>query len=182
MSLISVSQFCASKSSFFKFYDQFFIVKDNRTKTPLIRKLLLDGLYRFPFSSPLLSSSTHIGFKVLLNCWHLRLGYLALPMVSQIVCNNHLPFSPTQSSTVCPNCLLAKTHHHPFSSSSHSQSTGSLQLIWADVWGIVCRGCNKWWLINPTQIRHKINKFEFDVNEFESKWVDPLIYKLLMGQ
>jgi hypothetical protein len=67
--------------------------------------------------------------------WHYRLGHPTNEVVLCVLRKNNLAcFSSYSSKTVCDACLRAKDHQLPYSTST-SQSTAPLDLVYSDVWG-----------------------------------------------
>lgn len=71
-----------------------------------------------------------------LSYWHHRLSHPALPIVSHILCRHCLSFmldSPPFTYSAYP---MGKAHQFSFPSFSYAQFEKSLELVWANIWGL----------------------------------------------
>jgi hypothetical protein len=75
-----------------------------------------------------------VGERVSLPQWHSRLGHPAFKVVRSVLSSFKLPVKSNKSYVSCPACLSSKAKQLPFSSSM-SQATCPLELIFTDVWG-----------------------------------------------
>lgn len=115
--LISVYQFCNDNQTS---VPSMFQVKDLDTGAPLLKGLVKDGSYEWPYSSSLGDFSVS---KSSLSHWHHRLGHPAFPILKTItssflsstLCN-------ALESTPCNSCLLNKSHKLPFSTTTISST------------------------------------------------------------
>lgn len=121
---------------FFEFYDSYFFVKDKAIGRQLLSSHHHNRLYRFPFSTSLPSPSVHLYEMSSLSYWHHRLSHPALPIVSHILCRHCLSFmldSPPFTYSAYP---MGKAHQFSFPSFSYAQFEKSLELVWANIWGL----------------------------------------------
>ncbi|WVZ92939.1 LOW QUALITY PROTEIN: hypothetical protein U9M48_038969 [Paspalum notatum var. saurae] len=119
--LVSVHKLKTDNSVFLEFHPNFFLVKDQATKTTLLKGRCHKGLYPLPSSFPKQAYGT---VKPSVERWHSRLGHPS----SQIIDKSPI------NSLICDACQKAKSHQLPYSK-SHSISTRPLELIFSDVWG-----------------------------------------------
>jgi hypothetical protein len=68
--LISISKLTKNNDVILEFYPLFCIIKDRRTKQPLLQATQINGLYQLPSSPHAL-----IGERISISLWHKRLGY-----------------------------------------------------------------------------------------------------------
>lgn len=133
--LVSVHRLAADNNVFLEFHPNFFSIKDQATKTTLLRGRCRGGLYPLP-------PNTHGGKKQVLGAikpsierWHRRLGHPSFEIVRRMVSQNNLPFSSRDNNEiVCDACQQAKSHQLPYPIST-SVSHVPLDLIFSDVWG-----------------------------------------------
>jgi hypothetical protein len=135
--LISVSKFCKANHVSIEFFPFDFVVKDLRTRAPLMKGANKDGVYEWPARvSP--SSKPIIAFasvKAPLQQWHNRLGHPSTTILKHIISSQTLPLSSsTTSDFSCNACSCNKIHKLPFHVSS-LKSTAPLELLYSDVWG-----------------------------------------------
>ena len=136
-SLISAHCFTRDNRAFIELHPYFFLVKDQVTRTPLLRGKCECGLYPLPTDK--LSSASHKQaygvVKPSLSRWHSRLGHPSLPIVDRVISKNNLPVTwDSSQESVCDACQRGKNHQLPYSK-SFSVSSKPLQLIFSDVWG-----------------------------------------------
>jgi GAG-pre-integrase domain len=109
--LISISKLTKDNDVILEFHPLFCIVKDRRTKQPLLQATQINGFYQLPSSPHAL-----IGERVSISLWHKRLGHPS-PSTTHLVINSHaLPISSNKLD-LCGDCCKAKAHSLPFSSS-----------------------------------------------------------------
>lgn len=136
-SLISAHCFTRDNRAFIELHPYFFLVKDQVTRTPLLRGKCECGLYPLPTDK--LSSASHKQaygvVKPSLSRWHSRLGHPSLPIVDRVISKNNLPVTRDSSQeSVCDAYQRGKSHQLPYPK-SFSVSSEPLQLIFSDVWG-----------------------------------------------
>lgn len=103
-SLISAHCFTRDNRAFIELHPYFFLVKDQVTRTPLLRGKCECGLYPLPTDK--LSSASHKQaygvVKPSLSRWHSRLGHPSLPIVDRVISKNNLPVTRDSSQeSVC---------------------------------------------------------------------------------
>lgn len=83
-----------------KFHNYYFLVKHKQTGKLITSGSLSDDLYQFP--SPSLSSpSVHLATKVSHHHWQRCVGHPTSLIVSRILHDHFLPFSPSDFKTFC---------------------------------------------------------------------------------
>jgi histone deacetylase 1/2 len=135
--LASVHRITSDKNVFLEFHPNFFLIKDQATKTTLHQGRCEGGLYPLRLKQGSTSRSKHtFGVsKPSTSRWHSRLGHPAFPIVARVIRDNKLPFIDDSSSeSVCDSCQRAKSHQLPYSDSNKT-TTAPLELIHSDVWG-----------------------------------------------
>ena len=114
-----------------------FQVKDLDTGAPLLKGLVKDGSYEWPYSSSLGDFSVS---KSSLSHWHHRLGHPAFPILKTIT-SSFLSSTLCYAleSTPCNSCLLNKSHKLPFSTTTISSTLmfGSHQFLVSMVTSII---------------------------------------------
>jgi len=132
-SLISVHRLTLDNSAYLEFHPNFFLVKDQATKSTILKGPCRGGLYSLPSDSTLKQAFgvTRPSFER----WHSRLGHPSSSIVSKVVSNYNLPcLDVSNKESVCDACQQAKSHQLPYSKSS-SESKNPLELVFSDVWG-----------------------------------------------
>ncbi|WVZ90814.1 hypothetical protein U9M48_037076 [Paspalum notatum var. saurae] len=119
--LVSVHRLTTDNSVFLEFHPNFFLVKDQATKTTLLKGRCHKGLYPLPSSFP---KQAYGAVKPSVERWQ--------SFRPSFVSNSRQIESNKQS--ICDACQKAKSHQLPYSK-SHSISTRPLELIFSDVWG-----------------------------------------------
>lgn len=128
--LLSVSKLLQDNVILIEICSSFCVLKDRHTLIPILQAKLHNGLYLFPSS---LLSQAYFGAPISADCWHARLGRPSSSTTLQVLQDFGLPYS-SHKLTLCHNCLLAKAHKLPFSSST-SLTTKPLELVRSDLWG-----------------------------------------------
>jgi hypothetical protein len=135
--LLSVHKFTYDNNAFFEFHPWYFLLKDQDTKTLLLRGRCRNGLYPLPLvswvSNQPLNKRVLAAIKPTLARWHHRLGHASLPIVQRVVNKNGLSFFKEVMS-MCDACQRAKSHKLPFPKST-SVSKVPLELVFSNVWG-----------------------------------------------
>ena len=106
-------------------------MKDEETGTPLLQGTVKDGLYLLRQAH---SPEANIGERTSLNHWHHRLGHPNLRILHSVISTYGLPTLSGNKIESCDACLSSKSHHLPYSKSSH-QTTKPLEIIHSDLWG-----------------------------------------------
>jgi hypothetical protein len=137
--LLSVHKFTYDNNAFFEFHPWYFLLKDQDTKTLLLRGRCRNGLYPLPLvswvSNQPLNKRVLAAVKPILARWHHRLGHASLPIVQCVVNKNGLSFfKEVIDVSVCDACQRAKSHKLPFPKST-SVSKVPLELVFSNVWG-----------------------------------------------
>lgn len=133
--LLSVNRFTNDNNVCMEFHPHHLYVKDRRTGRVLLHSRSKGELYQLNLGQPQPPPAAMIGEKASVDVWHARLGHPSLHIVQQILSRFGLPsLSNKGPYQVCEACAMSKSHKLPFVS-SHSKSTGPLDLIFSDVWG-----------------------------------------------
>ena len=138
INLLSIHQFCVDNHCLFILTATSFLVKDIQTGQVLLQGHSRDGLYPIPLHR-LSTRSTHgltafLGLKTSASIWHQRLGHPAMSIVQRVIHHHKLPIiGPSNKSSFCEPCQMAKTKQLPFFKSSR-ESSFPLQLVHSDVW------------------------------------------------
>ena len=130
--LISVSKFCQDNLKSIEFFPFNFVVKDLKTRQPLVHGRTNNGLYEWPVSHPqahIISTSSP------LTTWHQRLGHPHSRVLRFILNKFSLPFHERDKKFHCNSCLSNKAHRHPFTQLSLCSSK-PLQIIFSDYVGL----------------------------------------------
>jgi hypothetical protein len=117
---------------FLRFTPKYFFIKDQVTRSILLKRWCRRGLY------PLPSESNKYAFGAVpsFTRWHSRLGHLSTLIVSRVTKSNKLPcLDESKAESVCDACQQAKSHQLPYNK-SFSVSRHPLELIHSDVWGL----------------------------------------------
>lgn len=138
--LLFVQKFTKDNHCSIQFDSHKFIVKDQITKLPLLQGSAEDGIYRLPGNAlqslKQKSVQAFMADKVSVADWHARLGHLNFLSVLSVIRKNNLPcVSPLKSpEPPCSSCCLGKLSQSSLPS-THSTSSGLLDLVLSDVWG-----------------------------------------------
>jgi hypothetical protein len=130
--LVSVHQLTSNNSIYIEFHPTYFLIKDRRTRTILLKGRCVGGLYPLPVEEikQVCSAAT-----CSINIWHNRLGHPAHRIVKKVVSSNNLLCSQESvRELVCDACQQAKSHQLPYSRSMR-ESKFPLELVFSDVWG-----------------------------------------------
>jgi hypothetical protein len=146
--LLSVQKFTLDINTFLELHPNLFNVKDQVTRRTLLQGPSRNGLYPFPssvhrlnksnaFNKRIASPHAFIGARVTIPVWHSRLGHPAFCIVFKTVSRFGLLVISNSISNkkFCTACLNSKSKQLSFSSSL-SQVTFALDLIFTDVWGL----------------------------------------------
>ena len=125
--LLSVSNLCKTNPISIEFFHDYYLIKDLKTKAPLLKGLHKAGLYYLP--RPLRNHQALTTIKQ--QPWHHILGHP----------NNHIMKHLSSLHKIkqcinnpCISCSISKSHKLPFTSST-IKSTRPLEIIYSDVWG-----------------------------------------------
>lgn len=126
--LLSVSSLCHTNPISVEFFSNHFLVKDLKTREPLLKGLHKNGLYHMP---PIITpttaftaaSSTHPP-------WHHILGHPCERILKHLASSNKIRINTSQP---CISCSSSKSHKMSFTSSSIT-SKRPLEFIYSDVW------------------------------------------------
>ena len=124
--LLSISQLCSSNPISVEFFSDRFHVKDLRTKAPLLKGPLKEGLYHFPSASPPQAFTTTIAFPS-----HHILSHPSSRVFHHLTTSQQIK---TSTVSLCICCECSKAHKLPFKRSTLISSR-PLELIYTDVWG-----------------------------------------------
>jgi hypothetical protein len=129
--LMSIHRFVMDNNIFFEIHPWFFLIKDQDTRSILLRGRCRDGMYPIPASSPIKFS---FGVnKPSLTRWHDHLGHPAFQVVQRVLREFDLPFQQEQNKYfVCGPCQQAKSHQLPYPKST-SVSSHPLELVFSSV-------------------------------------------------
>ena len=126
--LLSISSLCQTNPISMEFFFDYFLVKDLKTRVPLIKGHHKQGLYILPqpttIPTTLHATSTNLP-------WHHILGHPSYRILSQFPFFKQIKQKEQQP---CISCNIVKSHKLPFSTSSIS-SKKPLELLYTDVWG-----------------------------------------------
>jgi histone deacetylase 1/2 len=126
---VSVHKLARDNHAFFEFHPNFFLIKDQTTKTVLHRGPCEGGLY--PLRS---NKEAHSIVKPPSSRWHNRLGHPSSSVVHQGLSKNKLPFvQEANKESICDACQKGKSHQLPYPRST-SVSSIPLELVFSDVW------------------------------------------------
>ncbi|WVZ77133.1 hypothetical protein U9M48_025033 [Paspalum notatum var. saurae] len=130
--LVSVHRLATDNNVFLEFHPNFFLIKDQGSRSTLLRGPCKQGLY--PLPTPHAKHAFGVS-KPSIDKWHSRLGHPAIPIVQRVVRNFNLPcLDETNNKSVCDACQQAKSHQLPYPKST-SISSHPLELVFSDVWG-----------------------------------------------
>lgn len=118
---------------FLEFHPDYFLIKDQATKSTILKGRCYRGLYPLPSDRSIKQAFGVV--KPSLSRWHNRLGHPSFSVVSKIVSSNKLPcLFESNKESVCDACQKAKSHQLPYNRSLGS-SKFPLELVHSDVWG-----------------------------------------------
>ena len=126
--LLSVSNLCKTNPISIEFFHDYYLVKDLKTKVPLQKGLLKDGLYYLP--KPTTNHKALITTKH--QPWHHILGHPSDRIMKHLSSLHKIKHS---INNPCISCNTSKSHKLPFTLSS-IKSTRPLEIIYSDVWGL----------------------------------------------
>ncbi|WVZ96930.1 LOW QUALITY PROTEIN: hypothetical protein U9M48_042510 [Paspalum notatum var. saurae] len=149
----AVHRLATDNSAFLEFHPNFFLIKDQATRTTLLKGRCQGGLYPVPSTS---SKQVHGVIKPALERWHSRLGHLSIPIVEKVISSFNLPCS---ISILC--VTLVRKQKVTNSVSSHP-----LELVFSDVWGQ-----------SPNSVGGKKYYVSFIDDYSKCSWIYPLKFK-----
>ncbi|KAK1408451.1 hypothetical protein QVD17_40235 [Tagetes erecta] len=126
--IISISRLCIDNNILIEFFHFNFVIKDYRSRLPLLRGTASRGIYELRPSS-LLPQAFHLQLNKA-SFWHHRLGHPHFKVLQ------HLASTVSSISSFqnhCNSCCINKSHKLPFSVSSIT-SNAPLQILFSDVW------------------------------------------------
>lgn len=130
-SLVSTHCFTRDNGTFVELHPHFFLVKDQVTRTPILRGRCRSGLYPLPTnksSDPSCKQAFGV-VKPSLSRWHSRLGHPSFAIVDRVISQNKLPaIWDSSPNSICDACQKGKSHQLPYPKSV-SVSSEPLQLI-----------------------------------------------------
>lgn len=129
--LLSLSQLLLDNSLLIEFSSNSCLIKDRITSTPLLQARVSNGLYWFTLPSN--QPQAFFGESTSADLWHARLGHPSTSTTLHVLQTHGLPCSSNKLS-MCHDCVVAKCHRLPFTSST-SCTSFPLELIHSDVWG-----------------------------------------------
>jgi len=132
--LLSFSSLCKTNPISVEFFSNHFLVKDLKTRVPILKRLHRDGLYHMPYlpKSPTTYIMTSPSHKAQHNIyWH------SSDRILRHLASHHQIRSST--TTPCISCSSSKSHKLPFTISS-VVTTKLLELVYVDAWGLLLRG------------------------------------------
>ena len=88
--LVSVHKLATDNSAFLEFHPNFFVIKDQATKRPLLKGRCHKGLYPLPLTS---SKQAYGATRPSIEKWHSRLGHPSVPIVEKVIRCFNLPCS-----------------------------------------------------------------------------------------
>ena len=135
--LLSVNRIAKDNNAFLEFHPNHFSVKELEMRKTLLTGRCEGGLYPLKSSSNQIRNKQAYGVvKPSTSLWHSRLGHASTRVVQHVLSRNNLPFvRDSENKTVCDACQCGKSHQLPYSLSSRV-SSGPLDLIHSDVWGL----------------------------------------------
>jgi hypothetical protein len=161
--LISVHTLAADNYAFLEYHPDFFVVKDQATRKPLLKGRCRNGLYPLPMKSLKLAFGVS---KTSFERWHSCLGHPSVPIIKKVISNFNLPYSSdSNKSLACDACQKAKSHQLPHSKSDRI-SSHPFELVYYDVWGHA-----------PKSISGKQYYVSFIDSYSKFSWIYPLKFK-----
>lgn len=129
--LLSVSNLCKTNQISIEFFHDYYLVKDLKTRAPLIKGMHKDGLYYLPRST-----TNHKAFLTTKHQpWHHILGHPSDRIMRHLSSLHKIKHG---INTPCISCNTSKSHKLSITSSS-IESTRPLKNIYSDVWGAPIR-------------------------------------------
>ncbi|KAK2426846.1 Copia polyprotein/retrotransposon [Trifolium repens] len=125
--LLSVSNLCKTNPISIEFFHDYYLVKDLKTRVPLLKGLHKDGLYYLP--RPTIKHKAFLATTQ--QPWHHILGHPSDRIMRHLFSFHKIKHS---INNPCISCNISKSHKLPFTSSS-IESTRPLEIIYSDVWG-----------------------------------------------
>jgi hypothetical protein len=115
--LVSVHKLASDNDAYLEFHLDFFLIKDQATKSIILEGRCHKGLYPLPVHSIKQACGAS---RAPLSRWHSRLGHPLSVIVNQVISKNNPPVLDQSSSSesVCDACQQAKSHQLPYSRSS----------------------------------------------------------------
>jgi histone deacetylase 1/2 len=130
--LLSVHRIANDNNVFFEFHPKHFCVKDQEKRRVLLTGPCKNGLYSVKSSNKRVLGVT----KPSTSLWHHWLGHPASTIVQRVLNHHKLPFTKEYNKdVVCDACQRGKSHQLAYPQSTNV-STGVLDLIFLDVWGL----------------------------------------------
>jgi hypothetical protein len=130
--LVSVHRLTSDNSAFIEFHPDFFVIKDQATRSTLLRGQCRRGLYPLPASSTIKHAFGVT--KPSVSKWHSHLGHASSSIIRYVIKENNLPcLAESKEESVCDSCQKAKAHQLPYARST-SVSSSPPELIFSDVW------------------------------------------------
>jgi hypothetical protein len=130
--LVSINRLAVHNSIFVEFHSFLFSIKDQTTKTVLLKGRCIGGLYPLPLNEIKQACSAA---RCPISIWHSRLGHASNRAVEQIIrMHNLVSLQKSMNNSICDACKQAKSHLLPYSNSM-SSSRFPLELVYSDVWG-----------------------------------------------
>jgi hypothetical protein len=128
--LISIHRLTSDNSVFLVLHPTFLFVKDQQTRTILLKGRCIGGLYPIPVATIKEVCSAR---RSSINTWHSCFGHPSFRIIEQVISQNNLLCSsdPIKES-VCNACQQAKSHQLPYPKST-SVSEFPLQLVYTNV-------------------------------------------------
>jgi hypothetical protein len=129
--LVSIHRLAVDNSIFVEFHP-FFLIKDQKTKTVLLKGRCIGGMYPLPLDEIKQACSAA---RCPISTWHIRLGQASNRVVEQIIrMHNLVSLQKSMNNSICDACQQAKSYQLPYSNSM-SNSKFPLELVYSDVWG-----------------------------------------------
>ena len=129
--LLSIFRLTNDNSVFVEFHATYCIVTDEITGRPLHRGTVKDGLYLLAQARP---PEVNIGERIGVDLWHHHLRHPKMRLLQSVISTYGLPMLSVSKTLSCDACLSSKSHHLPYSKSTH-QTSRALKIIHSDLWG-----------------------------------------------
>ena len=129
--LLSVFRLTNDNFVFVEFHATYCIVTDEITGRPLHRGTVKDGLYLLAQARP---PEVNIGERIGVDLWHHHLGHPKMRLLQSVISTYGLSMLSVSKTLSCDACLSSKSHHLPYSKSTH-QTSRALKIIHSDLWG-----------------------------------------------
>jgi hypothetical protein len=131
--LVSVHRLTSENSIFIELHPNFFLIKDQKTRTVLVKGRCIGGLYPIPVAAIREVCSAR---RFSINTWHSHFDHPSFKIVEQVISNNNLLCSSDSiKESVCNACQQDKSHQLPYPRST-SISEFPLQLVYTNVWAL----------------------------------------------